>query len=96
MQGKEEDGKMSDDIFDFGFTAVNEDELKVAQDAARQVDEYSTTINDTQQKLDKLYNAITPLLNNLKQNPEKEYILWPDRLAKVEAFETHLQKIYSA
>jgi len=28
MLGKEEDGKMSDDIFDFGFTAVNEDELK--------------------------------------------------------------------
>ena len=47
MQEKEEDGKMSDDIFDFGFTAVNEDELKVAQDAARQADEYSTTINDT-------------------------------------------------
>jgi hypothetical protein len=49
----------------------------------------------TQEKLDKLYNAIIPLLNNLKKNPEKEYILWPDRLAKVEAFETHLQKIYS-
>jgi len=36
------------------------------------------------------------LLNNLKKNPEKEYILWPDRLAKVEAFETHLQKIYKS
>ena len=34
-------------------------------------------------------------LNNLKANPEKEYILWPDRLKKVEAFETHLQRIYS-
>jgi len=35
-----------------------------------------------------------PLLNNLKKNPEKEYILWPNRLAKVEEFETHLQSIY--
>ena len=33
---------------------------------------------------------------NLKKNPQKEYILWPDRLAKVEAFEDHLQEIYKA
>jgi hypothetical protein len=86
---------MNDDFFDFGFTAVDETELKVAQDAVRQADEYSTTINDTQQKLDDLYNAIAPLLNNLKANPEKEYILWPNRIEKVEAFEAHLLKIYS-
>lgn len=79
------------EFFDFGFTAVTEDELEVAQKASNA----SETAKTTQQRLDALYNAITPLLNNLKKNPEKEYILWPDRLAKVEAFETHLQKIYS-
>jgi len=36
-----------------------------------------------------------PLLANLKANPEKEYIKWPDRVAKVEEFETHLQGIYN-
>ena len=86
---------MSDDIFDFGFTAVDETELEAVQKATTQVEEVSSTVTTTQEKLDKLYNAIIPLLNNLKKNPEKEYILWPDRLAKVEAFETHLQKIYS-
>ena len=55
---------------------------------------YSTTINDTQDRLDRLYNAITPLLNNLKANPEKEYILWPNRVEKVEQFETLLYNIY--
>ena len=35
-----------------------------------------------------------PLLTNLKANPEKEYILWPNRLEKVEQFEDHIQKIY--
>lgn len=74
-------------MFDFGFTAVDEDELeavqKVSADATTSVD-----------KLNKLYNAMIPLLNNLKKNPEKDYILWPNRLAKVEEFETHLQKIY--
>ena len=79
---------MSDDLdFDFGFTAVTEDELEAVQKT-------KTTAISAQQKLDKLYNAITPLLNNLKKNPEKEYILWPNRLEKVEQFEDYIQKIY--
>ena len=76
--------------FDFGFTLVDENELDVAQTATASAAEASTT----QDKLDKLYNAIGPLLNNLKANPEKEYIKWPNRVEKVEAFETHIQKIY--
>ena len=76
--------------FDFGFTLVDENELDVAQTATASAAEASTT----QGKLDKLYNAIGPLLNNLKANPEKEYIKWPNRVEKVEAFETHIQKIY--
>ena len=86
---------MSDDFFDFGFTAVDESELEAVQKATNEVSQVTSTVETTQEKLDKLYNSITPLLNNLKKNPEKEYILWPDRLKKVEAFETHLQKIYS-
>ena len=86
---------MSDDFFDFGFTAVDESELEAVQKATNEVSQVTSTVETTQEKLDKLYNAITPLLNNLKNNPEKEYILWPARLKKVEAFETHLQKIYS-
>lgn len=82
------------DIFDFGFTAVNEDELQAVQDAQKAVGDVEVTARSTQDKIDKLYNAITPLLNNLKANPEKEYILWPDRLKKVEEFETYLQGIY--
>ena len=87
---------MSDDIFDFGFTVVDESELeavKKTQDTANDAEQLATS---TQDKLDKLYNAITPLLNNLKKNPEKEYILWPNRVDKVEEFENHLRKIYSS
>ena len=86
---------MSDDIFDFGFTVVDESELeavKKTQDTANDAEQLATS---TQDKLDKLYNAITPLLNNLKKNPEKEYILWPNRVDKVEEFEDHLRKIYN-
>tara|TARA_B110000503_G_scaffold142685_1_gene240348 strand:+ start:1409 stop:1672 length:264 start_codon:yes stop_codon:yes gene_type:complete len=85
---------MIDDIFDFGFTLVDEEELEIVQQATNEVLKTTSTANDLQIKIDALYNAIIPLLNNLKLNPEKEYILWPNRLDKVEQFETHLLKIY--
>jgi len=73
--------------FDFGFTAVDEEELESYQ-------KVSSVASSTQDKVDKLYNAIIPLLNNLKANPEKDYILWPNRLKKVEEFEDFLTDIY--
>ena len=85
---------VSDDFFDFGFTAVDESELQAVQDAQKAAGDVEVTATVTQEKLDKLYNAIVPLLNNLKKNPEKEYILWPNRIDKVEQFEDHLLKIY--
>ena len=75
------------DVFDFGFTAVDEEELE----SYKQV---SSVASSTQDKVDKLYNAVIPLLNNLKANPEKDYILWPNRLQKVEEFEDYLTCIY--
>jgi hypothetical protein len=87
---------MSDDtFFDFGFTAVDESELEAVQKATTEATAVASTADATQAKLDKLYNAVTPLLNNLKRNPEKEYILWPNRVEKVEQFEDILYKIYS-
>jgi len=85
---------MNDDIWDFGFTAVDESELQAVQQATQTITQVASTAEETQAKLDRLYNAITPLLTNLKKNPEKEYILWPDRVNKVEQFESHLLKIY--
>ena len=82
------------EIFDFGFTAVDETELEAVQKISQKNDEAITAAMSTQEKLDGLYNAIIPLLNNLKRNPEKEYILWPNRLEKVEEFETKLTEIY--
>lgn len=85
---------MNDDIFDFGFTAVDEDELSAVQEAKSTITEVSSTAETTQERLDRLYNAVMPLLTNLKANPEKEYILWPDRTSKIEAFEKKLLDIY--
>lgn len=86
---------MSDD-FDFGFTAVDENELDAVKQANDTANQMAVGVNATQDKIDRLYNAITPLLNNLKKNPEKDYILWPNRLEKVEQFESMLQGIYKS
>jgi hypothetical protein len=85
---------MSDDIFDFGFTIVDEEELDAVQQAQTVVSETGATVAELEDRISKLYNAVQPLLNNLKKNPEKEYILWPNRLDKIEKFEDHIQKIY--
>lgn len=81
---------MSEEIFDFGFTLVDEQEL----DTAQQLQSTSSTLEEAQDRLDRLYNAIQPLLNNLKANPEKEFIRWPDRVSKVEQFSDLLDSIY--
>ena len=83
------------DIFDFGFTAVDEDELKSVQQVKQEATQASSSAKQLQDQLDELYNAVTPLLNNLKANPEKEYILWPNRTLKIEQFEKKLFDIYN-
>ena len=88
---------MADEFdFDFGFTAVDETELEAVQNAELLAGQISASANSTQEKLDKLFNAVQPLLNNLKANPEKEYIYWPGRIDKVEQFETLLYNIYKS
>lgn len=81
------------DLFDFGFTAVDEHELEAVQQAQADANEQSSTVGELEQRLDNLYNAVLPLLTNLKANPEKDYIYWPNRVDKVEAFEQHIANI---
>ena len=81
---------MDNELFDFGFTLVDESELESAQ----RLESVESSVDEYQARLDQLYNAIQPLLANLKMSPDKEYIIWPDRVEKIEKFETHIQNIY--
>jgi len=81
------------DAFDFGFTAVDENELEAVQKLSNEASTVSAAAEENEEKLNKLYNAILPLLSNLKANPEKDYIYWPNRTEKVEAFEDHIAGI---
>ena len=82
--------------FDFGFTAVDETELEAVTVASQAVATASIDTKEMQDKMDTMYNAMIPLLNNLQKNPEKEYIYWPDRHNKVEQFRDKLTILYKS
>lgn len=82
------------DFFDFGFSAVDINELEELQEKDKQIQSASGEAAGLQERLEDVYNAIQPLLNNLKSDPNKDYIYWKDRLPKIEAFEAHLAKLY--
>ena len=75
------------DQFDFGFTAVDENELEAVQKLSTEASTVAASAEQNEEKLNSLYNAILPLLSNLKANPEKDYIYWPHSTEKVDAFE---------
>ena len=81
--------------FDFGFTAMDAEELDVVQEKVEAATKAETSALTQQEKCDTLYNMIMPLLTNLQQNPEKEYIYWPERLKKVEEFRDKLTEFYN-
>ena len=57
---------MNDEEHDFGFSFTDEQEIIAI---AAPVDD----------RAERLRSMIMPLLMNLKKNPEKEYIHWPNR-----------------
>ncbi len=84
----------TDYSFDFGFSAMDEDELEAVQTGKVAVAAATATADDLEDRFNKLYNMVQPLLNNLKKNPEKDYIYWPKRLSKIEEFSDQLDKVF--
>ena len=82
------------ETFDFGFTAVTLDELEVIQETTAKLEESDAESAQLQERLNKLYNAVQPLLNNLKADPTRDYIYWPSRMEKIEQFSDHLDAIF--
>jgi hypothetical protein len=84
--------------FDFGFSAVTEDELK--QYEKQQITQLSQAAQNTaeeagtyKEKMELMYKMIIPLISNLSKDPQKEYILWPGRDKKLAEFKSKLDAI---
>lgn len=75
---------------DWGFSFLDESELSAVKEMERLVKEVE---EESQEKLNRLYNMIMPLLRNLSKNPEKQYIYFPDRGTKVQKFIDDIEKL---
>lgn len=97
---------MIDDNFDFGFTLESDEEVKrtlpIEGDLKTQLEEMEKQNkkmfierNRAVNGINSLHSSIKPFLNNLKANPEKDYIYWAgsDRISRIEEFERHLEEI---
>jgi len=65
---------MSIEYNDFGFTAMDADELASVD---TKIIEKTTSATEVINNLD---NFIRPLLENLAKDSDKEYIYWPNRI----------------
>ena len=74
-----------DNDFDFG--------IDFSDDLSVEVHEKTVQATKAQNKAEAMYKAILPLLNNLKKNPDKPNIVWPDREKKIDEFIKKLDNV---
>jgi hypothetical protein len=84
--------------FDFGFSAVSEEELKVIEreletKVVEQQKQLKQVSQSYEQKLGTLYNMVMPLLKNLAKDADKDYIYWPNRQEKMQEFIRKVQDL---
>jgi len=76
---------------DFGFSLLTEQELEENNQFIKEKIEQSNqkavlTEEQWRAKLVELKDMVMPLLKNLAKDPDKEYILWPNRVEKIQKF----------
>lgn len=76
-----------DEEFDFGFSALSDEEVALQNTAMLSAQEYKKKLSD-------LYKMILPLLNNLAKDAEtKPNIYWPNRTEKINEFKARIDTI---
>lgn len=81
-----------DNDFDFGFSSISEDDFIAREDKA-----VANAVEGVQNKVEKMYHLILPLLNNLsKDGDTNAYIHWPNRGDKIEQFKSKLLEIVNS
>lgn len=82
--------------FDFGFSFID-DEIEEVKETASKLEttqaQNQAAIEDLQERLNRLYNSVSPFLDNLCKNPEKSTIYWPDRVTKIQEYKDKLLSI---
>jgi hypothetical protein len=81
-----------DNEFDFGFSSISENDFIAREDKA-----VANAVESVQNKVEKMYHLILPLLDNLARDGETNaYIHWPNRGDKIEQFKKKLIEIVNS
>ncbi len=83
------ENKMNTDD-DFGFTFSDGTDLPEISQAKEHATRITTSLDG---KIESVMQAINVFLDNLQKEPEKKYLLWPDRAAKVKQFQSKINHI---
>lgn len=85
---------------DFGFSLLDEGEMRQAEarlasqlsQKQLSIEELTQVCAELENKLITVKRMIEPLLNNLSKDPEKHYLLWPNRAEKIASFKKRLDE----
>lgn len=96
--GIDEDGVKPQIAFntaeDFGFSTTDIDGIARKPEIKNQIDVSKKQKNQAEDRVEEMYNAILPLINNLLKDAEKNpYIHWPNRTERLVAFRKTLDDI---
>jgi hypothetical protein len=78
MPLNEFDKILKDYNFDYGFSAVSEEDYK------SEINKTEQTAEDYKKRLEDVEKLIVPLLKKLHSTGDKEYIYWPNRKPIIE------------
>lgn len=80
------------DDFDFGFSSTSYDDLHA--ESNNTIESLTKSLNSYKNKVDDMYSAILPLLQNLLKDADNSPIInWPNRREKIESFIEKLNEI---
>ena len=72
------------DNLDFGFSLVDEDELKsLERELTKQNEQVSKIASTYKDKYETLHRLFMGLLAKMSEDPKKSYIHWPNRMEKI-------------
>jgi hypothetical protein len=86
MSQKKQQDRIED--FDFGFS-FDDDVASIKQEH----ETLECQVQILEKRLERMYDAIVPFLNNLCKNPDKPTIHWPNRVEKIEQYKKRLERI---
>lgn len=73
------------DLNDMGFS--------FGDDIEEEKNQYKDGAEESQRRLDKLYDTVNSFLDNMAKNPEQKTLVWPNRAEKIAAFKEMLKRI---